>query len=212
MILLRFFKQQNWWYVLSCILFLSLFNYYGKFSLGWEFFFATAFLISYSLKFAEKQNLNLIDFLKLFFYFIYITLCILEPNSGDRDTINNSFPSFIFFLYCYSILYKYKQEMEEQNKNIRKPYLFIIIGIQLILLLGIGVWAVTQKVEADKQKSLALQAQRIAAESDHKAAQAKESILTAQNECVKQKLNADQAKAEALKYQQLYEETLKRKK
>jgi hypothetical protein len=81
--------------------------------------------------------------------------------------------------------------MEEKDKNIKKSFWFTVVILQTVGILLIILWAITQKVEVDKQKTLALEAQRMAVESAHKAEQARE---------------------ETLKYQQLYEQSLKQKK
>ncbi len=212
MILLRFLKQQNWWYAVPCTIFLFSFLY-AYTNLIELFIYATGFLICYSLKFAGKHNNEFIDRLKLFFYFLYFTCSILFVDYYYIwGFIQIAFPWFIFYLYFYTILIFYKRDMEEKDKNIKKSFWLTVVISQTLGILLVVVWAITQKVEADKQKVLAIEAQRIAAESAHKAEQAKENSLNAQEESLKQKLIAEQAKTEALKYQLLYEELVKRKK
>ena len=190
MILLRFFKQQNWWYTIPSFIFLLSFIHIRT-TLAESFIFATGFLICYSLKFAGKHNNEFIDRLKLFFYFLYFTCSILIVDSFDLWFIEQAFPWFIFYLYFYTILVFYKRDMEEKDKNIKKSFWFTVVILQTVGILLIILWAITQKVEVDKQKTLALEAQRMAVESAHKAEQARE---------------------ETLKYQQLYEQSLKQKK
>ncbi|HVD97877.1 MAG TPA: hypothetical protein VNB90_06705 [Cytophagaceae bacterium] len=168
MILIRFFKQQSWKYAVPCILFLLLFldisipwtNFFiGKYYEAWHLLFATAFLICYSLKFAEKYNNLVIDRLKLFFYFLFFTAFLLAPGRSFRSLVVECFPWFVFYLYFYSILVLHQQEMQAQGKTTKRSSWLIITIVQSVLILSIAVWAITQKVEAEKQKEQAVAAQ-----------------------------------------------------
>jgi len=112
MIVLKFLKQQNWWYVLLCIIFLILFQYV-YINLAWSLAFATAFLIFYSLKFANKQDNLLIDQLKLAFYFLYFTSVLLFTDSRfNQEIIQTLFYFILFSLYSLTIVFFYKKETE----------------------------------------------------------------------------------------------------
>ncbi len=102
--------------------------------------------------------------------------------------------------------------MEKKGTTIKKPYWLIIIFIQTILMAGIAIWAITQKVEAEKQKILAFTAKEEAVKNIHLASIEKDEKAKAKAEIEKQILIAEQAKAEALVYKKLYENSLKRKK
>ncbi len=89
-----------------------------------------------------------------------------------------------------------KMDLKGKDNSIRKWV--VIVSIQTVFMLFICIWAITQKVEVDKQKDLAVMA--------------KEFALKAQKEAEEQKKLADIAKAlamdehqEALKYKDLYE-------
>jgi hypothetical protein len=169
MIFIKFLKQQNWWYVVPCVIFLWLFQstYHG---VGWSLFFATAFLICYSLKFAEKQGNLFIDQLKLVFYFLCFTTVFIYSDSWDMHrTIVMSFPVVGFYLYFYTLLLYYKREMENQGKIVKRAFWLPILLIQSFFMIGIGIWATTQKVEADKQKELAKMETRKAIEAKQEA-------------------------------------------
>ena len=109
--------------------------------------------------------------------------------------------------------------MEQEGKTIKKSYWLIILITQTILLLGIVLWAITQKVEADKQKVMSLHAQKEASLSIQKGQEAKTEVEKqkaladiAKAEALEQKALAEAAKTEALKYKELYEKSLKNKK
>ncbi len=179
MFLIRFFKQQDWRYAIPCLIFLGLFTHYidlgsieflRNHDLALHFICATGFLICYSLKFARKHNNLLIDQLKMIFYFLFFTTYILfsEDNYIGR-AIEMLLPVFLFYLYFYSLLIFYNEQMEAQGKSIRKPVWLIVIIIQSIVVLGVIVWSITQKVEAEKQKVLAMTAKVAKDELEHQA-------------------------------------------
>jgi len=183
MILLKFLKQQNWWYAIPCVVLLYLFQYMFL-GLGWNLIFATCFLVCYSLKYANKQDNLFIDQLKLGFYFLYFTSILLLQNHKELNRIVRlSFPMILFFLYFYTLLIFYKREMEKQAKPIKNIYWISVFILQTMIMLSIGIWAITQKVEADKQKELA---------------------LIERNESIRQKRLADFSKEQAIKWEKLY--------
>jgi hypothetical protein len=189
MILFRYLKQQNWWYAIACAVTLYLFYFFYTTSLALDFLFATVFIIAYSFKFGGKYNNELIDKFKLLYYFLFFTGCILGHEFELLQIITiESFPIVVFFLYSYSILIFYQREMEQKDKKVRTSTWLIIMVAQTILLIGIVIWAITQKVEADKQKFL----------TQYEIGKAEEA-----------KYELMKANEEALKYQELYQELLK---
>jgi hypothetical protein len=104
MILFRFLKQQNWWYGIPSVIFLTLLHYL-QIDLAWSFVFATGFLVSYGLKFSDKNGNDFTDILRLILYFIYITAYILSMKFHKSfHFVSVSILWFIFFSYFYSIL------------------------------------------------------------------------------------------------------------
>ncbi len=165
MIFLKFFKQQDWRYALPCIVFLLAFTEHidlgsialiRQHSLAWLFVCATGFLVCYSFKFSRKENNLLIDQLKIVFYFLYFTFNILFYEDRDlRNSMQWPLPGFLFYLYFYTLILYY---MKETGNTIRRSIWFGIVLIQSNIILGLAIWAITQKIEADKQKVVALKA------------------------------------------------------
>ncbi len=198
MIFIKFLKQQNWWLAMSCILFLWLFQYI-YIGVEWALFFATAFLILYSFKFAGKHSNLFIDRLKLAVYFLYFTARFMFRGDDIEWIVYMLFPYAGFYLYFYTILLFYKREMEEQGKTIRRSIWWVIIVVQTFLFFGIIIWAFTQKVEADKQKELANIAKGEAMKSKKEAEEAKiVAEIVKRNELI--------AKDETSIYRMLYEQ------
>ena len=117
--------------------------------------------------------------------------------------------------------------MEEKGKTIKKGLWLSIIIAQSILILGIAIWAITQKVEAEKQKVLALQNinqgelkyQKIALESKDELEELKKLMVSEKNKTISTveeietlKKLSEASKIEAVKYRDLYEKCQKRKK
>lgn len=88
--------------------------------------------------------------------------------------------------------------MEEKRKTVKKTLWLAIVLIQTILLIGISIWAITQKVEAEKQLSLTIAA--------------KKEALLAKKECIQVKQFSEELKKENLNYKVLYEKVLTSKK
>jgi len=197
MIVFKYLKQQNWWYAIPCMALILLFNFFID-SLALSFLFATGFLICYSFKFANKYNNEWIDKLKLTYYFLYFTICILGSQTETIQFIAiYSFPIFIYFLYFYSTLLFYRQEMENSNqKTSNKPWIVIVV-VQSVLLIGIVIWSITQKVEADKQKTLAIMAKDELVKSQRITEEAKIAAEQAKIEAIKEKENSERAKEES---------------
>lgn len=228
MILWKFLKEQNWKYAILCIIFFSCFiGYIDLYSLQTvringmviRFICATGFLICYSLKFAQKYNNLFIDRLKLVFYFFYFTVYILLVKEGERDImagLQYALPFFLFYLYFYTALLYYKRQMEEQGKSSRKSLYLLIIVVQSILFLGIAVWAITQKVEAEKQKVLALAAKVEAEKIKEEAKKIKERAMETEQKYRTQigsaYEEAEIAKRQAQMFQERYMEILQHKK
>jgi hypothetical protein len=107
--------------------------------------------------------------------------------------------------------------MERKKKT--NTFWIIVVVFQSILILFVTLWAITQKVEADKQTDYALIAQKAAMESERKAKESERLALMAKDEAEKameeaflQKKLADIAKEEAIKQKELSDKSPKRKK
>jgi hypothetical protein len=107
--------------------------------------------------------------------------------------------------------------MERKKKT--NTFWIIAVVFQSVLIVAITLWAITQKVEADKQRYLSILAQQEAMKARKDAEEAKRMAEMAKDEALKQReLNeqqkkiAEMAKEEALKQKELSDKILKRKK
>lgn len=116
--------------------------------------------------------------------------------------------------------------MTEIRKKNNKGYWLVVFFVQLILLGGVSIWAITQKVEGEKQKVLAHYAKEDAKKLQREVYRIKSDIMAlnrisnAENEnsyMIKNEIEtlkqlSEAFKIEALKYRDLYEKCQNRKK
>jgi FlaA1/EpsC-like NDP-sugar epimerase len=166
MIIINYLKQQNWWLAIPCFFFLWAFNS-SLHSSGLSLLFAFSFMVCYSIKYAYKNNNKLIDLIKLLFYFIYFTTLLLTFNYfkdyHNRMLLIMAMPSLLFFIYHINFILHIKNYyMNDSSKKRISNFLIGFLIVQSIMTIGVGIWAITQKVEADKQKVLAMEAKNAA--------------------------------------------------
>lgn len=136
MILLKFLRQQDWKYAISCIIFFLLFHFINN--LAASFFFVAAFMICYSLKFAGKYNNLFIDQLKLVYYFLYFTLYYIAIDSPQAMSIlMTTAPWAAVYLYGYSIFDLYRREQQEKGAGDLRRWGLVVLPLHIF------VWAST---------------------------------------------------------------------
>jgi hypothetical protein len=138
---------------------------------------------------------------------LQVALNWYDKNKPTLDWAQRYDPAFeraIVFLETSKKAFETEQRIKEmmQKRTLRRTRIVaLILAFAAIMSIGIGIWAITQKVEADKQKVLALQAQKEATESERLALIAKDAAVQAQKDAEEQKLIALAAKDEAVKAQ-----------
>ncbi|HSZ24119.1 MAG TPA: hypothetical protein VK766_00270 [Cytophagaceae bacterium] len=150
---------------------------------------------------------------------LQVALNWYDKNKPTLDWAQRYDPAFeraIVFLDTSKKAFETEQRIKEmmQKRTLRRTRLIaLILAFAAIMSIGIGIWAITQKVEADKQKDLALIAKNdaekaqkeaekqklLAKESERLALIAKDDAVKAQMEAEAQKKIALQAKEDALK-------------
>ena len=135
-----------------------------------------------------------------------------DKNKPTLDWAQRYDPAFeraVVFLETSKKAFETEQRIKEmmQKRTLRRTRIVaLILALAAIMSIGIGIWAITQKVEADKQKELAVVAQKDALKQKEEADRQKEKAVLAQKEAEEQKVLALRAKDEAVKAQKIAEE------
>ena len=135
-----------------------------------------------------------------------------DKNKPTLDWAQRYEPAFeraVVFLETSKKAFETEQRIKEmmQKRTLRRTRIVaLILALAAVMSIGIGIWALTQKVEAENQKELAILAQKdaekqkaLAIESEVKANESARLANIAQKDAEEQKKVALQAKEEALR-------------
>ncbi|HWZ21614.1 MAG TPA: hypothetical protein VNW06_03110, partial [Cytophagaceae bacterium] len=139
-----------------------------------------------------------------------------DKNKPTLDWAQRYEPAFeraVVFLETSKKAFETEQRIKEmmQKRTLRRTRIVaLILALAAIMSIGIGIWAITQKVEADKQKELAkietakaVLAKNEAEKAKSEAENQKQIALKAKDEAVLAKDEAEKAKEEAENQKQI---------
>lgn len=127
-----------------------------------------------------------------------------DKNKPTLDWAQRYDPAFeraVVFLDTSKKAYETEQRIKEtmQRRTLRRTRLLaLVMAVAAIFSIGIGIWALTQKVEAEKQRSLADIARADALKAKDAAVLSEKKALEALSEAERQKKLAEDAKLVAL--------------